>query len=329
MSNLLTISRLRTKRECARKHQLMYGEGWRPVSEGRARGFGRLLHDGLEVWWKGDGADRLVDALGAMEGPAADPFDQVAAEELITGYHAWWFQHDRERYDVLAVERTFQLPLINPDSGAASRTWLLAGKVDAVVRDRRTGAVLILEHKTSTENVGDPADPYWIKLGMDPQISQYFLGAEALGFAAEGCLYDVLLRPRQKPLLATPEESRKYTKEGRLYANQRDRDETPEEYRLRVRADIEANPEKYFQRKEIARTDRDIREYLGDVWDEGRMMREAELAERAPRNPDSCHRFGTCAFWPVCAYGLNPADHPELFERLEDVHPELEMESVA
>ena len=30
MSNLLTHSRLRVWRDCKRKHQLMYGEGWRP-----------------------------------------------------------------------------------------------------------------------------------------------------------------------------------------------------------------------------------------------------------------------------------------------------------
>jgi hypothetical protein len=56
------------------------------------------------------------------------------------------------------------------------------------------------------------------------------------------------------------------------------------------------------------------------------MMREAELAGRAPRNPESCHRFGTCAFWDTCANGLRLEDHPEAFERLDDVHPELELD---
>lgn len=329
MSNLLTISRVRTSDECRRKHKLMYLDGWRSVSEGRARSFGRLLHDGLEAWWKGDGNARLIDALDAMRGDASDPFDQVAAEELITGYHVWWSMNDADRYEVIAVEQTFTVPLINPETGATSRTWILAGKLDVLLRDRRTDAVLICEHKTSTENIQNPTSTYWVKLGMDSQVSQYYLGAEALGYTAEGCLYDVLLRPRQEPLKATPEESRKYTAKGALYANQRAEDETPEQYRLRVRADIEANPEKYYQRKEIARTDRDIREYLLDLWDKGRMMREAELADRAPRSPDACHRFGTCQFWPICAYGLDPADHPEMFEHVENVHPELELEDVA
>lgn len=325
MSNLLTVSRMKTWRDCRRKHLLMYHEGWRPKYLGEALRFGTLIHLGLEAWWKDDGTGRLVAAIEAMAGRGFDAFEQVAAEELLAAYDVQW--GDDTRYEVLAVEETFFAPMLNPETGAPSRTWVLAGKLDGIVRDRESGAVLILEHKTTTENVSDASDPYWAKLGMDAQVSQYYLGAESIGHAAEGCLYDVLLRPRLKPLRATPEESRKYTKEGRLYANQRAEDETPEEFGARVRADILAGPEKYFQRRMIARTDGDLLEYMDDVWAEGRMMREAELAGRAPRNPESCHRFGVCPFWDACAYGLNLADHPEAFVRVDDVHPELELQA--
>ncbi len=324
MSNILTVSRLKAWRDCRRKHRLKYIDGWRPIQESEALRFGTLVHVGLEAWWKDDGSGRLVAAAEAMEGRGADPFEQAAAMELMAAYDARWGADDR--YEVLGVEETFFAPVINPETGASSRTWLAAGKLDGRLRDRLTGELLILEHKTTTENISDPADPYWAKLGMDSQVSHYYIGAETFGHAAEGCLYDVLLRPRMKPLRATPEEARKYTKDGRLYANQRDRDETAEEYAARVRADIEADPAKYFQRKLIARTDSDIRDYLADLWAEGRMMLEAELAERAPRNPDSCHRFGTCAFWDACANGLRLEDHPEAFQKVEDVHPELELE---
>lgn len=325
MSNILTNSRMRTWRECRRKHGLMYLEGWRPVRRGEALRFGSLIHEGLEAWWADDASGRLVAAFERIEGKGFDLFEQAAAEELLAGYDARWGADDR--YETLAVEDSFFVPMLNPETGAASRTWVLGGKIDGIVRDRQTGAVLILEHKTTTENFADPVDPYWTKLGMDSQVSHYYVGAEGLGHEAEGCLYDVLLRPRVQPLKATPPENRKYKKDGTLYASQRDRDETPEEYRARVRADIESNPDKYYARQDIARTDRDIMEYLGDIWAEGRMMREAELAGRAPRSPDACHRFGQCAFWEVCAYSVDPANHPDIYERVENVHPELEMET--
>lgn len=328
MSNLLTSSRLRAWRDCRRKHRLLYQEGWRPVREGDALRQGSLGHLGLEAWWKNETGDRLGAAHAAMAGRAENEYEQAAMEELLRGYHLM-YAADMDRYEVLAVEESFTAPLLNPATGAPSRTWVLAGKVDGVLLDRETGAVVLLEHKLTTENFASDADPYWVKLGMDPQVSHYFIGAESLGFVPEGCLYDVLLRPRLQPLKATPEENRKYRRDGQLYANQRDRDETPEEFRARVRADIESRPDRYFQRRVIGRTDQDVVEYLSEVWDEGRMIREAELAGRATKNPDSCHRFGQCAFWSVCAYGLNPEDHPDTYTRVEDVHPELELEEVA
>ena len=186
-----------------------------------------------------------------------------------------------------------------------------------------TGRVLLVEHKTTSEAIDDPTATYWRRLAMDGQVSHYFVGAESLGFQVEGCLYDVLLRPRMKPLKATPPESRKFTKDGRLYAAQRETDESPEEYAARLRADIESAPEKYFQRREVPRTEDDLRDYLFDAWAEARTLRESELAGRAPRSPEACFRFGMCPFFEHCANGLRLEDAPDQFERVGDVHPEL------
>lgn len=325
MSNLLTVSRLRTWRDCRRKHHLRYHEGWRTVTDPAALRFGSLIHTGLEAWWKAADGGRAEEALRSIDGLGLDGYEQAAADVLLTAYDLQWAA-DMDRYEIIAIEDTFFAPLINPETGAASRTWTLAGKIDGRIRDRYLDQLLILEHKTTTDSFADDADTYWLKLGMDSQVSHYYLGSESLGHQAEGCLYDVLLRPRLQPLKATPPDKRKYKANGELYARQREEDETAAEYGERIAADIEAEPSKYFARRTIARTDKDIVDYLGDVWAEGRMIREAELAERAPRNPESCHRFGTCSFWDVCAYGVDPAAHPESFTRVDDVHPELELE---
>lgn len=325
MSNLLTVSRMRTWRDCKRKHRLMYIDGWRPVDPGEALRFGTLIHKGLEAWWKADQGERLDAALEAVDGRGFDVWEQIAAEELLKGYD---YQYcDDDQYEVLLVEGTFFTPLLNPNTGVASRTWVLAGKRDVFVRSRRTGALLLIEHKTSSENIDEPTDSFWAKLGTDAQVSHYYVGGEGLGVSTEGCLYDVLYRPQQRPKKATPMELRKYVqKTGALYANQREFDETPNEFRARVAGDISDHPLKYFQRKEIARTDKDLVDYLVDTWDESRIMRDAELADRAPRNPEACHRFGQCCFWAICAYGAKPEDHPETFQKVENVHPELELE---
>lgn len=248
-----------------------------------------------------------------------DAYDLARGECMIRGYHERWAA---EPYEVLAVEREFRAPLINPDSRMPSRTWKLAGKLDAVVRDLANGRVLIVEHKTTSTDVG-PGTDYIKRLRLDGQVSLYFEGAEALGFEPAACLYDVLVKPGQRPLRATPVESRKYTKDGRLYAAQRDRDETPDEYRERVLQAIADDPNGHYLRCEVVRLEDERSEARAELWQQGRMLRENFLAQRHPRNPDACVRYGrTCGYFPVCTGEASLAD-PALYQRATCVHPEL------
>lgn len=249
-----------------------------------------------------------------------DPFDLVRAECMLIGYHERWKD---EPYAVLGVEQEFRAPLINPDTGAASRTWQLAGKLDALVRDLTDGRVLIVEHKTTSADVG-PGTDYIKRLRLDGQVSIYFEGAAALGLEPAACLYDVLVKPGQRPLKATPIENRKYTKDGRLYAAQRDRDETAAEYRERVMTTIAEDPNGHYLRAEVVRLDSERDEARAELWQQGRMIRENQLAGRHPRNPDACVRFGrTCEYFGVCTGEASLTD-PVLFQRATCVHPELE-----
>jgi hypothetical protein len=292
----------------------MYAKGIRPVREGEALRFGSLIHLGLEQWWLGKGLD---GAFAAMSGES-DPFDRVKAEELLRGYDAHW---GAPPDDVIGVEVEFRAPMLNPVTGGVSRTWTHAGKIDALLPG------VVVEHKSTSESISDDADHYWQRLAMDHQISGYVVGAEALGHEIQATLYDVLKRSTLRQLKATPIEDRKYTKPtktepSRLYANQREADETVEEYRARLAADITADPEKYYQRRVIPRLESQILDYRHDTWQAGRAIREAELAGRSPRNPDACFRWGVCPFWNACANGLDLTTSPD-FRIVDNVHPEL------
>lgn len=310
---ILTNSRLRTYRECSKKHDLMYRQMFRPVLEGEALRFGTLMHKGLEAWWSGG------DPFAAMSGES-DPFEAVKAEELMRGYMKR-YAHLKDEYEVLAVEAKFDAPLINPATMLPSRTWRLGGKQDVVLRSLATGRTAVVEHKTTSENLDD--GDYFARLQIDHQISIYVIGAESLGFEVDDTLYDVIKKPGIRPGKATPMEARKYTKDGRLYAAQRETDETPEQFRERLREDIEIDPEKYYQQRLIARMNSQLEDFLFDAWQTGQEIRAGQLAGRAPRNPEACLRFGRCPFWDVCVNGMNPAEHPDKFRVLEDPHPEL------
>lgn len=325
---LLTSSRLRCFRTCARLHQLRYVEGWTARRESEALRFGSLFHRGLEAWWQAVAttavvAEPLAWALAAVDGLAIDVYEQVRIDELLRGYDARW-RADAAAYEVVGVEVAYRAPLLNPATNLArSRTWQLAGKIDAVVRRRSDGHVLVVEHKTTIEEIASDADHYWSTLALDHQISGYVIGAEAMGHHVDEILYDVARKSGLRPLRATAPEARKYTKDNRLYANQRESDETPDEYRSRVRAEIEGDLARYFQRRAIPRTESQIRDFLFDAWQQGRAMREMELEGFAPRNPEACHRFGTCAFWQVCSTGSHPSDHINDYDQLTNVNPEL------
>ena len=329
--NLLTSSRMRSFRECARLHHLRYVDGWRSVRESEPLRFGSAFHEGLAAWWTARGRGEADGALAAaILSPALlamDPFDRVRVEELLRGFDASW-REEAGCYEVLGVETPFETALLNPATWRASNTWRLAGKIDALLRDRATGRVLVAEWKTTSESVEDPAAPYWTKLQMDAQISAYVIGGESLGHEVQEILYGVSQRPGLRPLLATPPESRKYRKDGALYAGQRELDETVEEFRGRIRAAIEESPTRYFQRRVIPRTESQIQDFLADAWMQARAMRESERLGLWPRNPDACHRFGTCAFWQVCSSGLAPGEFPTQYERHEDVNPELQQQEV-
>ena len=319
---LLTASSLKTARACLRLYLLTYEQGWRPATAAAELRFGTLVHRGLEAWWRaagnGQGDARLDAALEAMAGES-DPFDRARAECLLTGYHARW---EADRYDVLAVEAPFVAALRNPATGKPSRTWRLAGKLDAVVRDP-AGRVLIVEHKTSSEQIG-PGSEYWRRLRMDGQVSQYYEGARALGYDVEGCLYDVLGKPAIRPLKATPPEARKYTKDGALYKTQRDQDESPDEFRDRLSADIGSDPVGYYQQGEVVRLDAEMAEALQDTWQIGATIREARRTGCHPRNPDACVRYGrTCWAFDLCT-GAASLDDATRFVRIGNIHPELD-----
>lgn len=322
---LLTNSSVRTFRRCARLYKLRYEDGYEPVGEkAAALRFGTLIHVGLEAWWMAAPGERLAAAIAAIQpepGVEVDPFDQVRAEELLAGYDARW---GGERLEAVTVEAEFTTALRNPETGAASRTWSLAGKVDGLVRELDTGRLMLLEHKTTSEPIGAGSD-YWKRLVIDPQVSTYFVGARALGYDVSGCIYDVLAKPAIRPLKATPLEARKFTKDGRLYAAQREADETPDEFRARFRAAIAADPSQVYQRGEVVRLEDEERDAAFDVWQAGREIRDAQVANRWPRNPDACVRFGrTCDFFAACSRTADVTD-PTLFRRADRAHRELSL----
>lgn len=330
MTQLLTNSRLRTFLACQRLHQIRYVAGYQAVDTADVLVFGDLVHVALEAWWKahqaGLGPVALSHAIEAIKAKAAtsERVDDVAAakaELLMVGYDARWSAAMAD-LEVLGVETQFRAPLPGA-TGQPCAGVQQAGKLDVLARKRSDGTVWLVEHKTAGGDIS-PTSSYWQRLRMEPQVSMYYVGAKSLGYELAGCIYDVIQRPDTKPYSATPMDKRKYTKAGALYANQREFDETLDEFKARLAAAIAAEPNEYYQRAEVVRLPDELEEFKADVLATWLQIKAAERAGHVPRNPDACHRYGRpCQFYEVCS-GAASLDDESKYVRLESVHPELE-----
>lgn len=334
--DLLTASRAKAFRACQRQHHYAYEFGVRPLRDASALRFGTLIHAGLEAWWKWwqawgqDSAradasplDAAIEALTAARRAVteyeADAFEHARLVALLCGYDAAWSSWARE-VEVLGVEVKFRLPLLHPVTGRPAKRWGLSGKLDGLLR-LPDGRIAVLEHKTSGDDDVGPGSAYRTRLTLDGQVSQYFDGADALGYPADVCVYDVLVKPAQKPLKAT--ENPRFKKDGTPYANVRLQDETPEEYLQRLTDALAEAPEDSFQHAEIVRLEEEREQFKWNAWHTVRAIEEARRAGYTIQNGDACFRYGSpCAYWDVCS-GVVSIDDPMRFKRLANIHPEL------
>lgn len=375
--HLLTHSRMASFRACPRRHFHRYVEGYRRISEAFPLRFGSAVHQGIQVYWLARGGwwgkvweicsfgrndpcpSPWVAATEAPEIQALDPFDRCKAETMLAGYTTQW--DGIEVKQILGVEEKLMSPLLNPGSGKRSSYWERAGKLDLRVL-LANGQAAIVEHKTTSEDTSI-GSAYRERLQMDGQISHYLDMTRANQLEGDVVIYDVLVKPRMEPALATPIEKRKYTQPkskacpsckkkgspppphvdpetnvscvdgrvitdpgGQLYATMRESDETTSEYQERIADAMAEKPSEYFQRIEVPRLERDQAVYEWNVWHWSEAMRNSAESGIAPQNPDACFRYGSpCEFWGVCT-GTESLEDFNIFKKLSDVHPELERE---
>ena len=303
MVTYLSQSGVRTFRRCPREYQLANVQRIESVERSKALRIGSYYHQLLEH-----------DAVGAPA-PSADgldPFDAAMAEELFAAHKARWAD---DGLKILAAEIPFRASIVNPETGRPSRLYALQGVLDGL--GLRDGLTFVVERKTTSQPI-EVGSIYWQKLALDAQVSAYYLGAKALGRACHGVIYDVARKPRLKPLKATPVENRKFTKAGELYSAQRDRDETVDEFRSRVRENIVENVETIYARARVVRFESEERTAALDLYQTTKAIHFAVTKDLWPRNPDACVRFGgLCPYWDICT-GTATADDETKFRKREE-----------
>jgi len=123
-ASLLTQSAMRAYRSCPRKFQIRYVLRMRPIKKAETLSTGHSIHTALDVFRRTGDVDAAKAAL-----ETTDPYIRAKEEAMILGYSARWGKPT----GIIAIEQTFRVPLVNPETGASSRTFSLGGRVDAIV----------------------------------------------------------------------------------------------------------------------------------------------------------------------------------------------------
>ena len=326
VAQTLTHSRLACFRACPRKHYLRYEVGLRREETSQPLRVGSGFHAALDAQSKGLDVETVIDA--EME----DPYEKALVAAMFLTHHEQWQGQDLE---VVASELPFDLPIVNPETGAPTPIWRKQGVIDRIVK-LPDGRLALMENKTTTRDFG-PGEDYWVRLHLDPQLSIYVIAAREMGYEVETVLYDVMRRPLHRPKLATPLEKRKFKKRTKaqvedelpeddltlLYANQRLEDEAPEDFAARLGETIREDPHRYFARIEIARLEQDLEDCRHEMWQQQKAVREAQKMERWYRNPGACFEPFRCDYLDVCQNRDLETWTPDGFARVEDRHPEL------
>lgn len=333
-SNLITNSRANSFLTCPRHHRYQYVDGLFPVETSEALSFGTLMHKALEAWWneymKHNHIAAYSAAHDALQGEE-DPFLLARASVLMSAYDARWSDSMHE-FEVLGVEQEFRFKPKRYQGNDSERVQVpspvqYGGKIDAVVRKVSDGTLWGVEHKTSGADLS-PGSSYWTRLRMDSQCSLYLDGIEALyNERPAGIIYDVIEKPDIRPLKATPIDQRKYTKAtkdqpSRLYANQREADETPDEFERRIVDFVAQDPNRFLQRAEVIRLDSEVEAAREDIGGVSRLIQFAESTGYHPRATGACKRYGRdCSYLSLCEGTASPTD--EHLYQIGKIHPEL------
>lgn len=211
------------------------------------------------------------------------------------------YRGDREQWEILHNELPVVMDIMHPVTKEIHPFWKYSVTLDLVIRDRETGVVHLVEHKTS----GKLDQPYWTKLRMDPQLSGYMLALLALGYSIGPAIYNVIRKPGIRLR----------------------KDETPEAFYERLRAEFVNDQEKYFHRVEIDRDNQQYQAFMLNLWGWANFMQDMwEQPEDKWLKSDinQCVQWGRmCEMFDICADGLDSPNMVRFIQRSE-FHPEHE-----
>lgn len=290
-ATVISFSELDSFKQCPHKHLLSYVERWtKDRDETTAAGRGTLWHKMLDAHYTslktGEGTPvQMVDEQLFMFRKAGK--DEEVLELLkwmYDGYIEQWGLD--EDWEILRIEYKAVVPL-KYANGRMSR-FDLKMVIDLVVRDRKTGKVWLIDHKS---HAALPKDK---DLELDDQFGLYTWGLRELGHKVFGCVYNT----------------------ARTKMNLGDKPSVREEWRRKKAAgekpgaEPKAQPlDARFDRYLMTRTPREVETLSLEALDTARTMYSRENRHERHTNTDTCK--WRCDYTEACLMGRKTSDARE------------------
>ena len=280
--------------------------------------FGTLVHQCLELWQQCRDLGRVLDLIGTLcpnrlydDGQRRDWHNATA---LMKAYAA---RYAAEEFEVVALEKTFQGPIVNPATGAASRSFVLAGKVDGIVRIGDD--YFLLEHKTAAQLDADYLERLW----TDFQITIYaYYVEQAMGITITGILYNILVKAKLQQSKGETEEEYQArraellakSKTGKTTAK-RKLPETDEEFQERL---AEKYTDPAMLHREMLYLSRDRFDILrSELWELTQAYLDARRRGVFYQNTGFCFNYHRpCAYFALCRSNGNPNVIENFYQRV-------------
>lgn len=280
------------------------------------------------------GLTLAIEAINSFQ--AADESQRIVLAKcraLLRGYDARW---RNAGYIPDSVERPMTADLYNPDTQGKSRTFILGGVLDVTTTylNRR----VLIDHKTTSQDISDPEAPYWRQLVVEGQVSHYMLLEWMHGEKCDDAVWDVVRKPQISPKKITKAEIRAVVSLGDYYGlrvSKPDKQtfidggerETIAMYEARLSHDCtKERPEHYFARRSVPRLDSEVLEYAREVWQHSQdILYTRQLDRLPPRNSGACLLYGSpCKFLGICSGHDSPES--DRWQPKKQIHAELPAE---
>lgn len=246
---------------------------------------------------------------------------------LMRGYDHRWHNAG---YQALEVEQVLLSDLYNPDTERKSRTFQVAGKLDVIAELH--GRRILIDHKTTSEDIADPNGVYWRQLVVEGQVNHYMLLDWLGGNKFDHAVWDVVKKPAIRPkklakaerasIVATKNYCGMKVSADAVMRLQTEETEDLELYEYRLAADCIERTEHYFQRRPVPRLDSEILEYARELWEHSQEIIHVRRTERHARNSGACLLYGSpCEYLGICS-GHDTPDS-DRWEKVENVNQEL------